>query len=180
MDGQALFRAMTRKSQPSGSSGGVLLWSFGGIGALFGRDAVVSINTKYTDIERDISRLIEINRGGAQEAVTRIDELKRQSLWLFSALGLAGLGATLFVGRWSRRKLVESEEQVGRYAKELEPQNEALETTSWVRAQHVALSERIQGELRIGRGCSSAPKASRTNVKSSPLLLRGFALLADV
>jgi signal transduction histidine kinase/DNA-binding response OmpR family regulator len=113
------------------------------------RAALVAVNDKYDDIERDVVKLIDINRSGAQDAVVRIDELKRQSLVMFSGLGLAGLVMTLLVGRWTRRRLAHTEEQVGLYAKELEVQNEALETTNWVRSQHVSLSERIQGELQV-------------------------------
>src|SRR5262249_715100 len=50
---------------------------------------------------------------------------------------------------WSRGRLIESEEQVNRYAKELEAQNTILESTSWVRSQHVSLSQHIQGELPV-------------------------------
>jgi signal transduction histidine kinase/CheY-like chemotaxis protein len=113
------------------------------------RQVLLAVNDKYTDVENDVSRLVQINRTGGQDVVKRIDELGRRTLLLFSLLGLGGFVGTLLVGRWSRLRLTESDERIRRYASELEAQNEALGNTSWVRSQHVALSTLIQGELEV-------------------------------
>lgn len=82
---------------------------------------------EYADLDRTIAELIAINRSGANQAIARIQTLRRFASVGMWATGLAALLILLVLGRQMINRIASYEEQLVGYSRILEGRNRELD-----------------------------------------------------
>ena len=82
---------------------------------------------EYSDLDRTIAELIAINRSGANQAIARIQTLRRFATVGMWATGLAALLILLLLGRQIINRIAAYEEQLVGYSRILEGRNRELD-----------------------------------------------------
>jgi two-component system, OmpR family, sensor kinase len=91
------------------------------------REALRAAGVRFSAIESDVARLVEINQRAADEALSEMERLQRRSLGIFAGLALIGVALTVFIGLRTTRLARQREDQISRYASLLELQNRDLD-----------------------------------------------------
>jgi signal transduction histidine kinase len=81
----------------------------------------------YSDLNRLLDDLIQLNRAGAYDAAERVRGLERKTMDGQFASRLVGLSLVFLVGWWSAREISDHDRQVARHAAELEARNRDLD-----------------------------------------------------
>jgi signal transduction histidine kinase len=102
------------------------------------RAAMSSVLQEYADLDERIGTLIEINREGAADSVTRMSALESSAERIVLAARIAGLIVVMLLGRWSLGRVANYEGRQAELLATLEDRNRELD----------AFAGRIAHELR--------------------------------
>jgi signal transduction histidine kinase len=97
-------------------------------GSVEARARLSAVQQDYEQLDRTLATLVQMNLGGAAEAMHRIGELQRRTEIAEWATRIAGLFALLLFGFWGARRIVRYEDQITGYAREIEERNRDLDS----------------------------------------------------
>ncbi len=97
-------------------------------GSAEARARLSTVQQDYEQLDRTLAALVQLNLGGAAEAMYRIGTLRRRTEIAEWATRIAGLFALLLFGFWGARRIVRYEDQITSYAREIEERNSDLDS----------------------------------------------------
>jgi signal transduction histidine kinase len=94
---------------------------------LLAKQKMVALEPQFAAIERDVDALVEINQVGADQATAKVRALLQSLLRFWLAAAAITSALLLVTGAWTAKVILRREQQVRRYAAQLENRNRELD-----------------------------------------------------